>query len=141
MAAFSTRATAGHAGGRLAPPDAGSTVQGTRRCAPPRIEREGFVEGRNVAIEQRWADNQRDRLPALAADLVRRRVAVIVGSGGTIRVARAATSTIPLIFVSPTVGRLVASLNRPEGNIAGVTFYGGHALNAKQLEMMQITSS
>jgi putative ABC transport system substrate-binding protein len=59
----------------------------------------GFVEGRNVAIEFRWAENQLDRLPAMAADLVRRRVAVIYAAGPFVRVAKAATSTIPIVFI------------------------------------------
>jgi putative ABC transport system substrate-binding protein len=101
---------------------------------------EGFVEGRNVAIEQRWADNQLDRLPALAADLVGRQVAVIVGNGIAIEVAREATPTIPLVFVSavdPVESGLVASLDRPESNLTGVTFFGGPELNAKQFELMR----
>ena len=97
---------------------------------------QGFAEGRNVVLEQRWADGQRDRLPALAADLIRLQAAVIVGNGSSIKVARAATATIPMIFVSP-VALLVANLNRPEGNTTGVTFSGGEALNAKQLEIMR----
>jgi putative ABC transport system substrate-binding protein len=101
---------------------------------------EGFVEGQNVAIEQRWADNQLDRLPALAADLVRLRVAVIVGNGIAIETARAATSTIPLVFVSandPVKTGLVASLSRPESNLTGVTFFGGGHLNVKQLGLLR----
>jgi ABC-type uncharacterized transport system substrate-binding protein len=101
---------------------------------------EGFVEGRNVAIEQRWADNQLDRLPALAADLVRRRVAMIVGNGIAVEAARAATSTIPLVFVSandPVKTGLVASLSRSESNLTGVTFFGGGQLNVKQLELLR----
>ena len=86
----------------------------------------GFVEGQNVAIEFRWAGGNYSRLPALAAELVGRRVAVLVGVGGDIsaRVAKQATTTIPIIFGmgdDPVAAGLVASLNRPGGNMTGFT--------------------
>jgi putative ABC transport system substrate-binding protein len=100
----------------------------------------GFVEGRNVAIEYRFAEGHADRLPALAGDLVRQKVAVIATPGGkaTVLAAKAATATIPIVFEigsDPVEDGLVASFNRPGGNVIGVTAINAE-LNGKQLGLL-----
>ena len=104
------------------------------------LKETGYVEGQNVVVEYRYAENQIDRLPALAVDLVRRRVAVIVANGATAaRAAKAATTTIPIVFATgtdPVTSGLVASLNRPGGNVTGSAMLAIE-LTPKQLQLLR----
>ena len=98
----------------------------------------GYVEGRNVAIDYRWADGQYDRLREMARRLVDREVSVIFAGGPAVHVAKAATTTIPIVFVSgedPVKFGLVASLNKPGGNITGVTTFNA-ALGSKRVDLL-----
>ena len=101
----------------------------------------GFVEGQNVAIEYRWAEDQYDKLPNLAAELVRKEVTIIVAAGGsqTAIAAKSATATIPIVFMQggdPVQLGLVASLSRPGGNVTGITIVTVETMQ-KRLEMLK----
>jgi putative tryptophan/tyrosine transport system substrate-binding protein len=120
--------------------DSPEAFAGRLRAFRQGLSETGYVEGKNVAIEYRWAENQHDRFSALLADLVRREVTVIVAVTGTppVLAAKAATTTIPIVFVTagdPVALGLVAGLNRPGGNVTGVATLTVE-LGPKQLEML-----
>jgi putative ABC transport system substrate-binding protein len=103
------------------------------------LKETGFVEGQNVAIEFHFSDDHPERLPAMVAELIRRTAAVIVGNSSSALGAKAATTTVPIVFVTggdPVQDGLVASLNRPGGNVTGVVFFNA-VLGAKRLELLR----
>src|ERR1044071_2866733 len=107
------------------------------------LQEAGYAEGRNSNVEFRWAENQTERLPAFAADLVSRRVAVIVAAGGypSALAAKAATTSIPVVFTSvgnPVQAGLVRRINRPGGNVTGIDATLSATLDAKRLELLHL---
>jgi putative ABC transport system substrate-binding protein len=127
--------------GYLNPTSPDNTQRDRLRAFREGLKEIGYVDGENVAFEYRWADNQLDRLPELAAELVRRRVAVIIASGGSAiaLVAKRATTTIPVVFIvneDPVKLGLVTSLARPSGNLTGINIFNAE-LTAKRLGFLR----
>lgn len=116
-----------------------TSIENLVRAFRQGLEEAGFVEGNNVLVEYRYADNQLDRLPALADELIQRPASVIVGDTVAVIALKERTTTVPLVFATggdPVAAGLVASLNRPGGNVTGVVFLGT-SLGAKRLELLR----
>jgi ABC-type uncharacterized transport system substrate-binding protein len=141
MAAWHAGAAAAESGDRFLHPSRAETYASLMPGFRKGLGEVGYVEGRNLIIEYRWADDHYDRLPSLAAELVSRQVSVIVTGNATAAAlaAKTATSTIPIVFTvgaDPVQFGLVASLNRPGGNVTGVSFLS-NLLVAKQVGLLQ----
>ena len=140
MAAGRKGAAAGDAANRILSATSQNTAAEQQSKFHSGLGEAGFVQGKNVAIEYHWADGQYDRLPAMAADFVRRPVSLIVAQGPPAALAaKAATTTIPIVFVvgfDPIAGGLTESLNRPGGNAKGMTLLTG-PLGQKRIEQLR----
>ena len=141
MATRGAGPTASDAGDRIPCGTAADTFADRLRAFRQGLRETGYADGENVTVEYRWAENQNNRLPELATELVRRNVTVIVATGGNISaiVAKAATTTIPIVFgvgEDPVKLGLVASLARPGGNLTGINFLSNE-LTAKRLELLR----
>jgi putative ABC transport system substrate-binding protein len=116
-----------------------ASIENLVRAFRQGLEEAGFVEGQNVLVEYRYADNQLDRLPALADELIQRPASVIVGDTLPAIALKERTTSVPIVFATgndPVAAGLVASLNQPGGNVTGVVFFGT-SLGAKRLELLR----
>ena len=138
--ALRTRPTAPDAGRRVPAHLLSIGFRARRHGVSRGTRRTGYVEGRNVVVDYRWADDRLERLPALADALIARRVAVVVCNSQAATALKARTSSVPIVFVTaddPVRRGLVAELARPGANVTGVTFFGGGLLGGKRYELLR----